>query len=300
MPKLSTSDGNPIAKIVRNKKYKMLYLKTGEESCNSDSDEFDDYDLDEYDIFSEDELMREHAKKNSKPKCRNNKKNYMTEDKKREALSCKYKEFHIHQGMLEPVPNLNLDRDMLMLSGCSGAGKSHYAAMYLRNYKKVYPKNKIYIFSKLESDEAFNGINHKYIPITLENFVVNPIQIEELANSCCVFDDIDVITDKVLRVAVQTLRDQALEVGRHFSISVVATSHQLMNYKLTRSLINESQSVTFFPRSGSSYHIKTFLKTYGGLDKKQIDRIMNLPSRWVTIHKSYPMYILYQQGCYLL
>jgi len=189
---------------------------------------------------------------------------------------------------------------MLSIMGPSNSGKSTYVALYLKNYKKAYPKNKIYVFSKLTSDPAFDNLNPKYVPITLENFVINPIQIEELADSVCVFDDIDVITDKILRTAVQTLRDQALEVGRHSRISVCATSHQLMNYKLTRSLLNEAQKVTFFPKSGSSYHIRTFLKTYGGLDKKQIDRIMDLPSRWVTIHKCYPMYIMYQQGCYLL
>lgn len=74
----------------------------------------------------------------------------------------------------------------------------------------------------------------------------------------------------------------------------------LMNYKLTRSMINESSEITFYPRSGSTYQISNFLKTYIGLTPTQIQRILNLPSRWVTVHKSYPTYVFHEKGAYLV
>jgi hypothetical protein len=288
MQKLSIRDGHPIAKIVKNPKYTMLYLQ--DENSDSDSD---DYEIDPYDIYSEDYVMK-------KDKIRNARNFSYPQELKKQAMDLKYKEFHIKTGFLEPIPDINLERDMLFVAGPSGSGKSTYIATYLKNYKKCYPKNKIFIFSKLTHDPAFDKLKPKYVPITIENFITQPIQISELSDSCCVFDDIDVISDKVLCRAVQQLRDQCLEIGRHEKISVCATSHQLMNYNLTRTLINEAQNVTMFPKSGSTHHIKNFLKTYGGMDKKAIDRATKLPSRWITIHKNYPMYIMYSQGCYLL
>jgi hypothetical protein len=59
--------------------------------------------------------------------------------------------------------------------------------------------------------------------------------------------------------------------------------------------------VTFFPQSGDVHHIEYFLQKYGGIRKKEeIDRILGLPSRWITLYKSYPMYILHEQGVILL
>jgi len=99
---------------------------------------------------------------------------------------------------------------------------------------------------------------------------------------------------------VQTLRDSLLKRGRHEDISVVVTNHLLTNYKETRTILNEVNSITFFPKSGSSHGIQYMLKTYVGLAAKQIQRIFTLPSRWITVYKHYPMYVVYEKGIYLL
>jgi hypothetical protein len=65
-------------------------------------------------------------------------------------------------------------------------------------------------------------------------------------------------------------------------------------------MLNEATTVCFFPRAGSTYHIKTYLTKYVGLEKNQIKKILNLPSRWVALYRSYPMYVLYEKGIYLL
>ena len=65
-------------------------------------------------------------------------------------------------------------------------------------------------------------------------------------------------------------------------------------------MINEAQTVTFYPRSGSTYQIQNFLKNYGGMTKDQIQKVLNLPSRWVTLHKNYPCYVFHEKGAYLL
>lgn len=212
----------------------------------------------------------------------------------------KNKEICIHDGVVIPLPNTKLDREVCYIAGPSGSGKSTYVANFAKQCKKINPDDELIIFSRLTKDKVLDKLNPSRIKID-DNLIEDPIDIqEELANSVTIFDDIDTIRDKQLRESVQDIRDDILETGRHAKITCLCTSHQLMNYSKTRVLLNEATSCTFFPGSGSSYHIKRFLKEYAGLDKKQIQRILNLPSRWVTLHKSYPQYIIYQQGVYLL
>ena len=51
----------------------------------------------------------------------------------------------------------------------------------------------------------------------------------------CIFDDIDVISDKLIREAVYNILDQILEIGRHFKIHCIVTyrhpNNTLNNYK---------------------------------------------------------------------
>lgn len=207
-------------------------------------------------------------------------------------------EIELHDGIMQQLPNPNT-RDSLYISAPSGSGKTTYAMEYIKQYKNTFPKNKVYVFSRLSSDPVLDKL--KIIRIRIdEELVENPIQPNELENSLVLFDDIDTIPEKQINTEIMKLRDDILQTGRHSNIYVVSTSHQLMNYKHTRSLLNEATTVTFFIKSGSTYHIKRFLKEYCGLSVDQIQFLMNLPSRWVTISKSYPMYVLYQTGVYLL
>lgn len=205
----------------------------------------------------------------------------------------------IHDGKIQQLPN-KATRDSLYIAGASGSGKSTYASFYIREYQKMFPKNRIIVFSRVAMDPAFDTIKGLKRFLIDDSLVEKPIEPKELTNSLVIFDDIDTIPDKKQNEAVRQLRDSILETGRHESIYVISTSHQLMNYKHTRTLLLEATSTTFFIKSGSAYHINRFLKEYCGLNKKQIQHILNLPSRWVTILKTYPQCVLYETGCYLL
>jgi hypothetical protein len=73
-----------------------------------------------------------------------------------------------------------------------------------------------------------------------------------------------------------------------------------LNYKETKKVLNECTSITLFPGGSSSYAIKYALQHYFGLDKHQVEKILKLPSRWITVHKLFPMCVLYAKGSYLL
>jgi hypothetical protein len=215
------------------------------------------------------------------------------------------KELMLHDGILVPIPfdNTNTEEiEDMYIAGPAGSGKSTYTGNYVGLYKKMYKGNPVWVFSRLNKDKALDKYKVNRI-ILDEGLLEEPMEAKDLTKgkgALVIFDDIDTIPDKDINKEVHRLRDDLLETGRHDKIFVISTGHQLMDYKKTRTLLNEASAVTFFPYSGSKYHIKRFLKVYCGLDNKTIDKIISLPSRWVTIYKRYPMYVLHEKGCLLL
>ena len=213
-------------------------------------------------------------------------------------------------GMLIPVPKKEAtQRNIYYLAGPSGSGKSYTTGLILHQWKKLYPAGKVYLFSEVKEDKALDPqINYRVM--IDQKMVQKPIEPDEFQNkdkrtgvnlgSMVIFDDIDTITDTSLQEAVHKLINKLLQTGRHQNLDIIVTSHQLMDYKKTRTILNEAQNVIVFPESGSSYHIKRFLTLYGGMDKHQINRFMKLPSQWVLLHKSSPQYVMYQHGAFLL
>ncbi len=55
-----------------------------------------------------------------------------------------------------------------------------------------------------------------------------------------------------------------------------------------------------YTKIGGSYDINYALKNYFSLDKDQIKKVMKLPSRWASVNKKYPPYVLHERGAYLL
>jgi hypothetical protein len=58
-------------------------------------------------------------------------------------------------------------------------------------------------------------------------------------------------------------------------------------------------SITVFPNSGGR-GIKYLWKEYLGLDRKTIYKLKQLKSRFITIHKHYPMTYISEHECGLL
>lgn len=208
-----------------------------------------------------------------------------------------FNKLQLNYGLMQKIPNRIVDREVVYISGPSGAGKSTWCSNYIEEYKKVFPKNEIVLFSRKPEDPALDI--HNPLRIDLDQSIVDdPIDLTELQDSLVIFDDCATINNKKVREAVLNLMEDVLECGRSYHISILATSHQLMNYKETRTLLNEATQVVFFPNAGSQYHVKRFLKVYCGLDRDNIKTIMKLPTRYCMINKSYPNYLLYEFGLF--
>jgi hypothetical protein len=200
-----------------------------------------------------------------------------------------FKNFNLKDSKFEQVPDPNTERQILYITGASGSGKSTYCAKYTKLYKKIFPKNPIYIFSALKDDETLDHLLPKRFKIDKPSLIDDPINVEDLNHSLCIFDDIDSIADRSLKQAVYAVLDSILTTGRHFSISCIITNHLPSSGHLTRQILNECHSITYFPHSGNNGKLTKFLTDQIGLDKNEIIRNKKSKSRWATIFKNYPM-----------
>ncbi len=165
----------------------------------------------------------------------------------------------------------------------------------------------IYLISRIEDDEAFRDLieSGTMTPVDINDpdLINNPINAkEELSNSLIVFDDYELLDKSIQKSIEITLKDVMLN-GRDQAnlgndIYAIITAHQITNYSKTRDILNECSSITLFPKAGSTYHIRRVLRTYCGFGKDNIEKIINLPSRWITIYKRWPMWVMYSGGVY--
>lgn len=203
------------------------------------------------------------------------------------------------KGEFHQIPDIKSKRDCLYICAPNQAGKTTYLGEYLKYFKKVYPKKKIYLFSSQVNDPILD----KYHPIRIEldeDLIQNKLTPDMLANSFVIFDDIDKIRNKKVKKEIYDMIEEILVNGAHNNLNIAITHHLMTNYKDTRVILNECSSITFFPRGGSAQQIRYTLKNYYGLSTKQIEHILKLKSRWVTLFRGYPQVVLYSKGIYLL
>ena len=78
-------------------------------------------------------------------------------------------------------------------------------------WKKKNKDNDIYMSSSLPEDASLDEIKPKRIRLD-SSLYENPIDIEEVADSVIIFDDIDVIPDKKFRDEVCKILNKVLEI----------------------------------------------------------------------------------------
>lgn len=215
------------------------------------------------------------------------------------------KEYAPRTGKLVPLPNFS-ERFVEYISGPSGSGKSTIASKLAEQFKIMYPGKPIYIFSRTDAkkDPAFQKLRPIQIDID-ETMIDNPIDItKEVTEGGClmIFDDCNTIHNDKIKKEIDKLMSDAMEVGRKLDCNIIITNHLVIpnEKKFARTMLNEMNMLTIFPKSGSSQQIKYALKTYYGLNNKQIDKILESPGRWVRISKTYPQYVLHEHGAYIL
>lgn len=196
---------------------------------------------------------------------------------------------------VETVPSI-LKRDILYVSGPSGVGKSYFSRMYTIKYHKMFPKNRIFLFSKKNEDENFDEL--KYIErVEVDEELFDGLKVEDFRDSLTIFDDSHVFRDYIGK-CLQNLQIDLMNLGRSYGINMIITSHLLTNYRKTKDILNELTGITIFPEATSYHELRYCLTNHFGLEKKDLRKILKLRSRWVYLNK-FPRYIVHEHGVYI-
>lgn len=300
----SFTKGNPIAVIKGEDKNKILYITEEAEECIKDID-IDNDDTEFYNFKGNKKInkqiniqkLRHYIKNNSEPFEEELKENYIY-NRTNLLNKCKY-EINLNDGShIELLPPLNSSQ-RFVIAGMTGSGKSTQVREYVKKYHKMYPANKIFLFSQHESDPIYDSIKY-FVRVKIdEDLIDDPITLEELKNSLCVFDDVDNIQNNNISKSLVKLINDINCNGRHHNISCITTLHILMNYQKTKSLLSDISGALLF-LTGSKYAINRYLKFYGGLDSQQIKKITSLKGRWFYISLTVPQYIISEYNAFII
>jgi hypothetical protein len=220
------------------------------------------------------------------------------------------KSIQLNEGYVFPLPLVKRTlpgekafRQVYHLAARSDAGKSTWSAKLMRLWKherkKLGLKEDIYIFSRVEADNAYSSLGAVNVIID-EELIQYPIDPKtELQDCLVVFDDIDKILDKKLREYMCDLRNGILQTGAHTGTYVINTCHHMRDWANTRDAMNEAHMVTVFPVA-DKLKIKEFMIEKLGVTRQKAEYIVNLPTRWLTFNVLIPSYVVYEHGVIIL
>lgn len=205
-----------------------------------------------------------------------------------------YKEIELknNEGKFQFIPDINKERFIAYVVGASGSGKSWFASELGNEYKKLYPKNPIYLLSYVDNDSSIEKIKGIQRIKLDEDFINTDLDSTDFENSLTIWDDTDCITDKKLVLKLRDLLGKLLNTGRHTRTSVIYLSHIACNGIQTKGILNEAHSITFFNSSLGGKAKKYLLGNYFGLNNKQIECLDNIDGRAITILKCFPMVLI--------
>ena len=190
-----------------------------------------------------------------------------------------------------PICDPKKERSVIYVSGMSGSGKSYFTAEWVRRYKNFFPKNNVFLLSSLDQDDSIDKIKDLY-RIRLPEFVEDNWTIDDLKDSCIIFDDTDCIADKIIKKKIDLLLNSVLQTGRHTRTTVIFTSHLPTAGKDTKIILAEAHSVVLFPATMGQRNLKYITEQYFGLSPNEVKKLKKLDSRWVMINRTYPKSIL--------
>jgi len=200
--------------------------------------------------------------------------------------------------VLQLIPNNKTERQCIYICGQSGSGKSYFTTNYVKQYKKLFPKNDVFVISSIDEDKSIDSLNPKRINVLHEDFLYDEFTSKDFKDSLVIFDDIDVFPTKIKK-KVMTIVNNILVIGRHSNCSICFTTHNPTNGAETKLLLSEAHVITVFPRTTGNRALKYLLDCYLGLDKKQIDKLKKMNSRAISILRGYPMVILGEKEAFL-
>ena len=142
--------------------------------------------------------------------------------------------------------------DSSYITGMKGCGKTTYVHNYAILFHRKYPKAKIYFFSSKKEDEKIDILTFIERVEIDENYLLNPMTIEEIHKnsnvSLCIFDDVQDFKEKKITDEIGRFRDELLRNGRSKGIYMLCVFHNPCSYTKTRDQLFECNKIIIFPK----------------------------------------------------
>lgn len=215
-------------------------------------------------------------------------------------------------------------RDFVLVAGQSGSGKSTWVIKWTSAYKMMHPTRNVYYFSTKETDKNIDmspwiirvkredwskylGENYAEQQITgkkrskSEAETASPVfqfaKLEELKNSCFVFDDDE---EDPLADILAKFRMYLVKLGRQQHIDVIQCTHMITSFNKTRDQMNELSAIVVFPQVGVHNHMKRFFEEYMNMSKNAIKQIINREHQHVMVHLRHPLMALTDKKVWMI
>lgn len=202
-----------------------------------------------------------------------------------------------HNKKITLLPNLKGDdescRTAYFIYGAPGCGKSYLIAEILKNYKKLFPENPIFLFSLKKEDSKLDNIITERFDLD-EDFLETELDYTDFKNSLVIMDDIDGAEKKIYK-KLNNLIHSILAHGRSSNVSLLLTNHVGANGHETKHALNNSNAIIIYPESNRKQNVYV-LKNYIGLTDKTIKRLLKLQCRWICFSKTIPQYYITSHG----
>lgn len=217
----------------------------------------------------------------------------VSEENNLDEINKSFQDLKLSEGQFQYMPDKERDRDTIFICGAAGSGKSYWAAQYIKEYKKTFKDNAIYLISEGSDDPCLDSIKElKRIKVSKE-LLEDPIEYTEFENCLVIFDDTDALTGKLGKY-IYELRDKLLKNSRKKKVSVITTNHTCSGLEL-KSVLNESNVIVFF-MANYNRSLKYLLENYVGLNKDGIKALKQNKSRWTAFIKSFPNVIIQEKN----
>lgn len=220
-----------------------------------------------------------------------------------------------------PITNFKLEKDEILFpvyhdqerygnyypnriycAAMSLSGKSYICAKLAESCVKQHPEKRLVVISWSDNDPSHKDIAKRacYHKITVSDELLDdPIELNELHDSIVIFDDIGNFPKEIAH-ELALLRDKCFNAGRHANISCISIQQKLLDGKNTATCLTNAFQVIIFPHTATRFQAGEWLKRYLYLNKKQIQTILNLPSEWVILNTTSPLYVLHEKGAFFL
>jgi hypothetical protein len=196
----------------------------------------------------------------------------------------------LRSGNFQVAPSSVYGRpDRLFVAGRAGSGKSFWVAEYLVQFKKFYPKRRIYLVSQKTHDKLLDPLIHKRIPIS--EIMDAELEADDFKETLVVFDDVDVISDKKEEKAVFDLIGKILEVGRSLDTYCILTLHIAASHNQSKRILNACTHFVYF-KDSATHSNEYVLQNYFGFDKNELKALKKINSRSITIIRDVPQLVL--------